>query len=133
MKILKIEGFRGMITMAFAGICLFAGFVIFPGYVAMILWNRFLASMFEFPLINIFQGVLLWGISVVSYCIIFKNGFAVSFLTNPSELSEAELNMIMRNARMYSGLHHFRKPQDNPYLKKDENKTDDIDKKVSND
>ena len=122
-----------MITMAFVGICLFAGFVIFPGYVAMVLWNKILASMFAFPLVNVFQGVLLWGIAVVSYCIIFKNGFAVSFLTNPSELSEAELNMIMRNARIYSGLHRFSKPQENPYIKNIENKTDDTDKKVSND
>jgi len=132
MKILKIEGFRGMVTMAFAGVCLFAGFVIFPGYVAMILWNKILTSMFAFPLINIFQGVLLWGIAIVSYCIVFKNGFAVSFLTNPSELSDAELNMIMENARMYSRFNHFGKPNENPYLKKEENKSDDTDKNVSN-
>ncbi len=131
MRIVKIEGIKGMITMAFVGICLFAGFVIFPGFVAMTLWNKYLVNMADFPVINIYQGILLWGITVVSYSIVFNNGFAVSFIKNPSELSEAELNMIMQRARMYSGMRrisHFT-PKENPYIKKDESEKD---KKISN-
>lgn len=128
MKVLKIDGIKGMITMAFVGICLFAGFVIFPGYVSMTLWNKFLAATMEFPVINVLQGILLWGIAVVAYCIVFKNGFAVSFLRNPSELSEAELNMIMQNARMYSGFRSIKKTQENPYFtQKKSNQNDNQD------
>lgn len=72
MKIVKIDGFRGIITALFIGACLFAGFVLFPGYVSMYLWNKYFVGLLSFPVINHIQGVLLWGILAVSYCILSK-------------------------------------------------------------
>lgn len=103
MKIIQIDGFRGLITAAFMGVCLFAGFVIFPGFVAMYYWNKYLVNLYMFPVLNLLQGVLLWAIVAISYCILSKKGLAVSFKEAP-ELSDRELDMIMKKARIQSQI-----------------------------
>ena len=62
-RVIQIDGFRGLILALFAVVCLAAGFIAFPGYVAMCIWNHF-ASL---PPINLFQGVLLWAIVAMSF------------------------------------------------------------------
>lgn len=101
MKIIQIDGIKGLITAVFIGVCLFAGFVIFPGYVSMYLWNKYLVNLCMFPALNLFQGVLLWGIVAVSYGIVSKRGLAVSFKSTP-ELSDAELDSIIKSAKINS-------------------------------
>lgn len=108
MKIIQIDGFKGLITAAFMGVCLFAGFVIFPGMVAMHLWNKYLVSNLMFPVLNLFQGVLLWAITAISYFILSKKGFAVSFKDAP-ELSDSELDMIMKKAKIHSHMNKVNK------------------------
>lgn len=103
MKIIQIDGFKGLITAAFMGVCLFAGFVVFPGMVAMNLWNKYLVTLYMFPVLNLFQGILLWGIAAISYCILSKKGLAVSFRETP-ELTDKELDMIMQRARIQSQI-----------------------------
>ena len=103
MKIIKIDGFRGLLTVVFIVSCVFAGFVIFPGIVAMHLWNKYLVTLALFPVLNTFQGVLLWGIIAVSYFIITKGKCAVSFKQAPM-ISDPEMNMIIRNAKIYSQM-----------------------------
>ena len=103
MKIFQINGFRGLIMAAFIVCCLFAGFVIFPGVVAMNLWNKYLVNLLSFPVLDIFQGVLLWGITIVSYFIISNGRLPVSF-ESPDSLSDAEFNMIMKKARITSDM-----------------------------
>lgn len=88
---------------AFIACCLFAGFVVFPGVVAMHLWNKYLVNLLSFPSLNLFQGVLLWGITAVSYFIISNGRLPVSFET-PDSLSDDELNMIMKKARISSDM-----------------------------
>jgi len=113
MKIIQIDGIRGLLTAAFIGVCLFAGFVIFPGFTAMYLWNKYLVNLCMFPVLNLFQGVLLWGIVAVSYAIVFKQGFAVSFKNTP-ELSKEELDSIINSAKMNSKVHMMRKIMPKP-------------------
>lgn len=103
MKIIQIDGIKGLVTALFIGVCTFAGFVIFPGQVAMTLWNKYLASSFMFPTLNLMQGVLLWGIAAISYCIVSKKGFAVTFKNTP-ELSDEELDAIMKSAKLSSQI-----------------------------
>lgn len=103
MKIVQINGFRGIIMAGFIVTCLFAGFVVFPGYVGMCLWNRYLVNLLSFPVLNLFQGTLLWGIVAVSYYIITKGRMPVSFDT-PEGLSDAELSMIMKKAKISSEM-----------------------------
>jgi hypothetical protein len=108
MKIVQIDGIRGLITAGFIGVCLFAGFVGFPGIVAMHLWNKYLVNLYMFPTLNLLQGILLWGICAISYCIITKNKFAVSFKNTP-ELSDEELNSIIKNAKINSHMQMMNK------------------------
>lgn len=108
MKIIQIDGFRGLITAAFMGVCLFAGFVIFPGFVAMHYWNKYLVALYMFPELNLLQGVLLWGIVAITYCILSKKGLAVSFKEAP-ELSDRELDMIMKKAKIQSQINKVNK------------------------
>jgi hypothetical protein len=124
MKIIQIDGIRGLITAAFIGVCLFAGFVAFPGAVAMFLWNKYLVNLYMFPVINLFQGILLWGMCAISYCIITKNKFAVSFKNTP-ELSEDELNSIIKSAKIKSHMQMMNKiiSQSDKFTKKVENNT----------
>lgn len=103
MRIIQINGFKGIVTALFIGVCLFAGFIIFPGACVMHFWNKYLHTLAGFPLLSVYQGVLLWGISVVSYFILNKKGLAVSFKEAP-ELSDSEINMIMKNAKIYSQM-----------------------------
>ena len=79
MKIVQINGFKGIVVAIFMSVCLFAGFVLFPGEVAMFLWNKYLASMYMLPVLNVFQGILLWGMIAVSFAIVTQKDFAVSF------------------------------------------------------
>lgn len=103
MKIVQIDGVKGVITAVFMGACLFSGFVLCPGYAAMSLWNKYLVNLYMFPTLNLFQGVLLWGIAVITYCILSKKGFAISFKNTP-ELSDAELNSIIQRAKIDSRM-----------------------------
>lgn len=108
MKIIQIDGFRGLITAVFMAVCLVAGFVAFPGLVAMHLWNKYLVALYMFPMLNLFQGILLWGIIAITYCILSKKGLAVSFKETP-ELSDRELDMIMKKARIQSQINKVNK------------------------
>ena len=88
-----------MITALFVVTCLAAGFVAFPGFVAMNIWNHFAAS--SVPEINLYQGILLWAIVALVYFIANKQSFSVSF-ESPKELNEEEMNVLMERIRMQS-------------------------------
>lgn len=108
MKIVQIDGIRGLITAVFIGVCLFAGFVVFPGMVAMHLWNKYLVNLYMFPVLNILQGVLLWGIVAITYLILTKNEMPISFKETKG-LSDRELDMIIKQARIQSQIKRVNK------------------------
>ena len=94
LRVVEIRGFRGLLLAAAIGCCLFAGFIVFPGYVAMSIWNYVSVKTMMFPSVGLMQGVLLWGIVLVSYMIIRKRNFSIAFKT-PNELSKDELDEVM--------------------------------------
>ena len=98
-KIIQINGFRGLLTALFIITCLAAGFIAFPGFVAMNIWNYFASS--NVPQINLYQGILLWAIIFLTYFIATKQRVAVSFAT-PKELNEEELKTLMERVKMQS-------------------------------
>ena len=98
LNVIQINGIKGIIFVVFAAVCLFAGFVIFPGLVMKYGWN-ILASTTGIPAIGIVQGVLLWGIAVVSYFAFKKHGFFVEF-KNADDLSREEMDAVMRKIQM---------------------------------
>lgn len=103
MKIIQIEGIKGLLTATYMLICLFAGFIMFPGMVAMNLWNKYLATTYMFPVLNLLQGILLWLIISITFCILTKNTFSISYKTT-KPLSDAELDMILQKAKIHSQM-----------------------------
>lgn len=98
LRVIQINGLRGLFFALAVLTCLIAGFVVFPGLVAMTAWNFVAAKTMVVPTLGILQGVLLWGIVVVSYMIVKKRHFMVSFKT-PTELSDAELDEVMQRIK----------------------------------
>lgn len=97
-NIIQINGTRGLILVAGIVCCLFVGFVIFPGWVAMHLWN-FTAGYFEqMPVIGVIQGILLWGIAAVSYFTFRKDKLVVCMRASDG-LSDEELKSVFSNIR----------------------------------
>ncbi len=95
-KIIEITGFSGLLKAGFIVICLAAGFIGFPGLVAMTLWNKFASPLL--PEINMLQGILLWAIIFITYFISTKKHFAICF-GKPKELSDEEMNVLMERIR----------------------------------
>ena len=98
-KIIQITGIKGILIELFVLTCAIAGFIAFPGLVAMNVWNYFAKDVV--PTINLYQGILLWGIIALIYFIANKQSFSVSFET-PKELNEEELNMLMERIKLQS-------------------------------
>lgn len=98
-RIIQINGLRGLLTALFIITCLAAGFIAFPGFVAMNIWNYFAGS--NVPQINLYQGILLWAIIFLTYFIATKQRVAVSF-ASPRELNEEELKTLMERVKMQS-------------------------------
>lgn len=127
MKVIRIDGISGIITAIFVGACLFAGFIISPGYVAMTLWNKYLVSSYMFPKLSLFQGVLLWGIIAITYYILIKGRLPISFQSS-RELRDEEIDSIIKSAKINSQMNVMNKiisksdrfeTNKNPFIKDD--------------
>lgn len=97
-RIIKINGFRGLLFTLFIISCLVAGFVAFPSFLTMNAWNYFAAKSGSFPLINFFQGILLWAIIASSVFILSKRKLIVSFNAQ-QELSENEVQKVISKVK----------------------------------
>ena len=103
-RIIQINGIRGMLMALFTVICLAAGFIVFPGYVAKSIWNYF-AGFSYMPEIHLFQGVLLWAIVVLSYFILNnKQKHSFIALKSPKELNDEELKQVMNAIKMQTRM-----------------------------
>ena len=98
-KIIQINGYRGIFLAGFIVICLIAGFVLFPAKVAAFLWNYVAANYIGLPKISLWQGGLLWAMTVISIYLINNKSFSISF-AQPKELSDAEMRILMERIQM---------------------------------
>ena len=98
LNVIQINGFRGIIIAGFVVTCLAAGFIAFPGLVAMKLWNIIANHVEQLPLIGIIQGILLWGIIIVAY-FTFKKNKHVICIKSAEGLSEEELKAVFADIR----------------------------------
>ena len=93
LNIIQINGIKGLFIIGFGICCLAVGFIAFPGWLAMKVWN-YIASYAEImPFIGIVQGVLLWGILVASYFTFRKEKLIVCMKASEG-LSEEELKSV---------------------------------------
>lgn len=98
-RVIQIDGLRGLVMALFAVVCLAAGFVGFPGLVAMTIWNYFDIL----PPINLFQGILLWAIVAMSIYLLNGRKVLISF-ASPKELTDAEMDKLMERVRIQSQM-----------------------------
>ena len=97
LNIIQIKGVKGLILTGMIACCLFAGFVVFPGWIAMNVWN-YMASYGTTPVIGLFQGTLLWAILVTSY-FIFRKDKVVVCMKSSEGLSEEELKTVFADMK----------------------------------
>ena len=93
LNIIQIKGTKGVLLVAGIISCLAAGFIYFPGWVAMHFWNFISRFIEQLPSIGIIQGILLWGILAASYFTFRKEKLIVCMHT-PEGLSEEELKQV---------------------------------------
>ena len=58
-NVIQINGFSGVFLAVFLICCAATGFIVFPAWCCMHIWN-FLASFVNFPVMNIYNGGILW-------------------------------------------------------------------------
>ena len=97
-NVIQIKGFRGIIYLAFIGICLAVGFGWFPGWVCMHGWNYAAAYFTQIPAIGILQGILLWGILAASYFTFRKDKLVVCMKASEG-LNEEELRAVFADMK----------------------------------
>ena len=98
MNVIEIRGIRGLIITGGAICCLAVGFIGFPGWIFMHLWNYLASFAIDIPSIGIVQGILLWGIVIASYFAFKKDKFIVC-VKSPKGLSEDELKSVFANLK----------------------------------
>jgi hypothetical protein len=98
LNIIRINGIRGLCMAGLIATCFAAGFIAFPGWVAMHLWNVLAAHYVGIPYVGILQGILLWGIIVALYFMLKKDRVVVCVKT-PQGLSEEELKAVFADMK----------------------------------
>ena len=101
LNVIQIKGVRGLVLAGFVICCLGAGFIVFPGWVGMHLWNYLATSFNILPIIGLIQGILLWGILAVSY-FIFRKEKVVVCMKTPQGLTEEELKAVFADMKKQS-------------------------------
>lgn len=98
LNVIQIKGMRGMLLAGFVVCCLATGFIMFPAWLAMHIWNFLAGHVEQMPAIGIFQGILLWGIIAASY-FTFRRDKVVVCMNAPEGLSEEELKNVFSDIR----------------------------------
>lgn len=98
MNVIEIRGIRGLIITGCAICCLAVGFVGFPGWILMHLWNYLASFAMDVPSIGIIQGILLWGIVIASY-FAFRKDKLIVCVKSPRGLNEDELKSVFADLK----------------------------------
>ncbi len=61
-RIIEIRGIKGLLTVIFILCCLITGFTVFPGFIAMHIWNLITPYIQDMPQMSLIHGVMLWAI-----------------------------------------------------------------------
>ena len=100
-RIIQISGLRGILMVLFIASCLAAGFIAFPAFVAMHIWN-WAEAYAAIPAINIYQGLMLWAIVAISVFIINdRKKFLVAFKA-PDRLTDEEMKKVLERVKLHS-------------------------------
>lgn len=101
-RVIQINGLRGLFITFFIISCLIAGFIAFPAFLTMNAWNYIATKSGSFLLLNFPQGLLLWAIIVISIFILNKRKFIISFSAE-QELNENQVQRIVSKVKEIPG------------------------------
>ena len=101
LNVIQIRGIKGLFIAGMVVCCLFAGFIVFPGWVWMQLWNMVSPYITNIPQIGLIQGILLWGIIIAAY-FTFRKEKIVVCVRSPKGLSEDELKAVFADIKKQS-------------------------------
>lgn len=87
-RIIDVNGIVGLLLFMFILMCLGVGFIVFPGFLLMIIWNLVANTFYIAPEISFLQGELLWAIIFISFCIVTNNKIMVSMITRNVKKSD---------------------------------------------
>lgn len=111
LRVVQINGFRGLFLTLFILSCLIAGFIAFPAFLAMNSWNYLAIKTGSFPAINFGESVLLWAIITFSIFIFNKKKLIISF-NSKQELSDDEVKAVISKIKSQKINHHMMVPKD---------------------
>ena len=96
-SVIKINGIKGIALVVFLIGCFAAGFIIFPGWICMNIWN-FVASYFNaMPQMALLHGSILWAILALSFYALNSDAFSISFGSSmPKPASEERIREIIK-------------------------------------
>lgn len=103
-KVIKINGFRGILTAIFVIGCAAAGFIIFPGWMCMNIWNALVSQTSVLPAMSLLHGSILWAIIALSIYALNNNRSLVGFSSHPV-LSEEQIKDIMDRVKKNTKNH----------------------------
>ncbi len=92
-KVVQINGLSGILFLVLIVTGLFCGFVIFPIWVIMTVWNAVVADIFYGPVINYIQAAMLWILVALVLYLILKNSVSIK-IQRDANLSEEELKEL---------------------------------------
>ena len=107
LNVIQIRGIKGLVVAGLIVCCLAAGFIVFPGWVWMHIWNFCAHYADNLPSIGLIQGILLLGIIVAAY-FTFRREKLVVCVRSPKGLSEEELKTVFADIK--------KQAQDDPVL-----------------
>ncbi len=92
-KIVQINGLSGILFLALVVTGVFCGFVIFPIWIIMTVWNAVVSDIFYGPAINYIQAAMLWTLLALILYLMLKNSVSIK-IQRDSNLSEEELKEL---------------------------------------
>ena len=83
-KVVEINGLRGIFLIVYALVCAAAGFILFPAWVIMSVWNWFGVYVYRLPHMTLIHGFML-------YAIIVLVAFATKIYSNSFNITSANM------------------------------------------
>jgi len=77
-RVIQIYGLSGLLLLGFALTGAFCGFVIFPVWVIMNVWNAVVCDILKGPAINYFQAALLWAACALMCYLLLRNSISIN-------------------------------------------------------
>ena len=96
-NIIKITGIKGICIAIAVVCCLIAGFLTFPGWVCMNVWNFFADMFTSVPQMTLTHGIMLWAIIALSVYALNSGDFSISFgKPSPMPTNDARIKEMLK-------------------------------------